>query len=87
MDWLKSLFPMLGAALGGPFGSVASSFIADKLGVDRKTVTDVLSSGKVTTEHVEAIRAAEVDFRKFCEANEITPVSYTHLTLPTKRIV
>jgi hypothetical protein len=72
MDWLKSLFPMLGAAIGGPFGSVASSFIADKLGVDRKTVNDVLGSGKITSEHVEAIRAAEVDFRKFCEANEIT---------------
>ena len=72
MDWLKSLFPMLGAAIGGPFGSVATSFIADKLGVNIKTAADVLSSGKITSEHVEAIRAAEVDFKKFCDANEIT---------------
>ena len=73
MDWLiKSLAPWLGAALVGPLGSVASSFIADKLGIDNKNVASVLSGGKVTAEYVDTIRAAEVDFQKFCAANEIT---------------
>jgi gas vesicle protein len=75
MDWLKSIAPMLGTALGGPFGALAASFIADKLGVETKTVdavTKALSDGKMTPEMVVQIKLAEIDFQKFTEANGIT---------------
>jgi gas vesicle protein len=75
MDWLKSIAPMLGTALGGPFGALAASFLADKLGVETKTVdavTKALSDGKMTPEMVVQIKLAEIDFQKFTEANGIT---------------
>lgn len=75
MDFLKSLAPMLGAALGGPFGGIAAGFIAEKLGLDGKTVdsvTKALGDGKMTAEQVSAIRLAEIDFSKFMAQNEIS---------------
>ena len=74
MDWLKSLAPLLGTALGGPLGGAAASFIADKLGIKESTVeavTDVLSSGKMTSEQIASLKAAEIEFKRFCEANKI----------------
>jgi gas vesicle protein len=74
MDWLKTLVPLLGTALGGPMGGAAASFIADKLGIESKTieaVTDVLNSGKMTPEQLTQIKAAEIDFKKFLETNKI----------------
>ena len=75
MDFLKSLVPMLGTALGGPFGGIAAGFIAEKLGLDGKTVdsvTKALGDGKMTAEQVSAIRLAEIDFSKFMAQNEIS---------------
>jgi gas vesicle protein len=75
MDWIKSVAPLLGTALGGPFGALAASFIADKLGVETKTVdavTKALSDGKMTPDMVVQIKLAEIDFQKFTEANGIT---------------
>jgi hypothetical protein len=75
MDFLKTLVPMLGTALGGPFAGVAASFIAEKLGLAGKTVeavTKALGDGKMTADQVAAIRLAEIDFSKFLEENEIT---------------
>ena len=40
-DWLKTLAPLLGTALGGPLGGAAASFIADKLGIENKTIEAV----------------------------------------------
>lgn len=74
MDWLKNLVPLLGTALGGPMGGAAASFIADKLGIESKTieaVTDVLNSGKMTPDQLTQIKAAEIDFKKFLETNKI----------------
>jgi hypothetical protein len=74
MDWLKSLVPMLGTALGGPLGGAAASFIADKLGLQEKTVqavTEALSSGSMSPEQISALKLAEIDFRKFLESNKI----------------
>lgn len=74
MEWLKTLAPLLGTALGGPLGGAAAAFLADKLGVDSKTVTavtDVLNSGKMTPEQISAIKLAELDFQKFLESNNI----------------
>jgi hypothetical protein len=74
MEWLKTLAPLLGSALGGPLGGAAAAFLADKLGVDSKTVsavTDVLNSGKMTPEQISAIKLAELEFQKFLESNKI----------------
>jgi hypothetical protein len=66
---------MLGTALGGPFGGIAAGFIAEKLGLEGKTVdavTKALSDNKMTADQVTAIRLAEIDFTKFLAQNEIT---------------
>ncbi len=74
MDWLKSLAPLLGTALGGPLGGAAASFLADKLGIPDKTVaavTELLSSGQMTPEQISSIKTAELEFQKFLETNKI----------------
>ena len=74
MDWLKTLAPLIGTALGGPLGGAAAAFLADKLGIENKTieaVTDVLNSGKMTPDQIAAIKLAEIDFKKFTETNKI----------------
>ena len=74
MDWLKTLAPLLGTALAGPLGGAAASFIADKLGVQEKTVqavTEVLNSGKLSPEQIASLKTAEIDFKKFLESNKI----------------
>jgi hypothetical protein len=75
MEFLKTLVPLLGTALGGPFGGIAAGFIADKLGIEGKTVdavTKALSDNKMTADQVTAIRLAEIEFTKFLAQNEIT---------------
>lgn len=74
MDWLKTLVPMLGTALGGPLGGAAASFIADKLGIEGKTieaVNEVLNSGKLSPDQISQLKLAELDFKKFLEQNKI----------------
>lgn len=74
MDWLRTLAPMLGTALGGPLGGAAASFIADKLGIQEKTieaVSEVLNSGKMSADQIASLKLAEIDFKKFLEANKI----------------
>lgn len=73
-DWLKNLAPLLGTALGGPLGGAAASFIADKLGIESKTleaVGEVLNGGKLSPEQISGLKLAEIDFQKFLEANKI----------------
>ena len=74
MDWLKTIAPMLGTALAGPLGGAAAAFLADKLGIEGKTiesVTEVLNSGRMTPEQIVAIKLAEVDFDKFLKEHDI----------------
>lgn len=74
MDWLKTLAPLLGTALGGPLGGAAASFIADKLGIQEKTieaVSEVLNSGKMSADQIASLKLAEIDFQKFLEGNKI----------------
>jgi hypothetical protein len=74
MDWLKTLAPLLGTALGGPLGGAAASFIADKLGIKDATieaVSEVLNSGKMSADQIASLKLAEIDFQKFLEANKI----------------
>ena len=75
MEFLKSLAPLLGTALAGPFGALAASFLADKLDVQERTVeavTQALSAGKMSPDQVVQIKLAEIDFEKFTQANGIT---------------
>ena len=74
MEFLKTLAPLLGTALGGPLGGAAAAFIADKLGLDSKdveSVSNVLNSGKMTPEQIAQVKLAEIDFQKFLESNKI----------------
>lgn len=73
-EFLKTLVPMIGTALGGPFGSVAATFIASKLGLDSSDVTavsEVLTGGKMTPDQIAQLKLAELDFQKFMEDNKI----------------
>lgn len=73
-EWLKNIAPLVGTALGGPLGGAAAAFLADKLGLESKTVeavTEVLNGGKMTPDQISAIRLADLEFKKFLEANKI----------------
>jgi uncharacterized membrane protein YeaQ/YmgE (transglycosylase-associated protein family) len=73
-DFLRTLVPMLGTALGGPLGGAAASFIADKLGIKDATieaVSEVLNSGKMSADQIASLKLAEIDFQKFLEGNKI----------------
>ena len=73
-SWISALAPALGTALAGPLGGAAASFLADKLGIEEKTVTavtEVLNSGKMNAEQIANIKVAEIEFNKFLEANKI----------------
>ena len=76
-DWkslLKTVAPILGAALGGPLGGAAASFIAGQLGLDNKTVASVtalLSTGQLTPEQIGQLRLAEMDMKKFMADHDI----------------
>lgn len=74
MDWLKTIAPMLGTALGGPLGGAAAAFVADKLGLSEKTVdavTSVLQSGQMTADQITQVKLAEIEFQKFLKDNAI----------------
>ena len=73
-ELLKTLAPLLGTAIAGPFGGVAASFLADKLGVQDKTVkavSEALSADKLTPDQVAQIRLAEIDFKKWAGDNQL----------------
>jgi gas vesicle protein len=73
-DWIKTIAPLVGTALGGPLGGAAAAFLADKLGVSDKTVeavSKVLNDGKLSPEQIVSVKQAEIDFQKFLESNKI----------------
>lgn len=74
LSWIKTVAPMIGTALGGPLGGMAVGMLADKLGVEEKTikaVTNAISETKLTPEQVSSIRQAEIEFQKFLGQNKI----------------
>ena len=74
LSWIKTVAPMIGTALGGPLGGMAVGILADKLGVEEKTVkavTTAISETKLSPEQVSAIRQAEIEFQKFLGQNKI----------------
>lgn len=73
-DFLKNLVPLIGGALGGPFGTIAATFAANALGLDSKdvkTVTDVLTGGKMTADQLTQLKLAELEMAKWMADNEI----------------
>lgn len=73
-DWIKTIAPLIGTALVGPLGGAAASFIADKMGVNEKTVeavSKVLNDGKLTPDQIVQVKQAEIEFQKFLESNKI----------------
>lgn len=73
-DWIKSIAPTLGTALLGPFGGIAATFLADKLGVPEKTVkavTEAIGNQSLTPDQLTQIKLAEQDFKKYLEDNKI----------------
>ena len=72
--WISALAPALGTALAGPLGGAAAAMLADKLGIEEKTVaavSEVLNSGKMNADQIASIKVAEIEFQKFLEANKI----------------
>jgi hypothetical protein len=76
-DFKKLLGPissLLGTAIAGPFGGIAASFIADKLGLESKTVESIskaITAGSLTPEQVAGIKQAEIEFQKFLKDHDI----------------
>lgn len=73
-EWVKTIAPLIGQALGGPLGGAAAAFLADKIGIQEKTVeavSEVLNSGKLTADQITQVKLAELDFKKFLESNKI----------------
>jgi hypothetical protein len=73
-DFLKSIAPALGTALLGPMGGIAAKFIADKIGIDEKTVdavTEAIGGNKLTADQLAGIKLAEIEFQKFCKTNNV----------------
>jgi hypothetical protein len=73
-DFLKSIAPALGTALLGPMGGIAAKFIADKIGIDEKTVdavSNAISGQKLTADQLAGIKLAEIEFQKFCKTNNV----------------
>jgi hypothetical protein len=73
-ELLAKLAPLLGTAIAGPFGAIAASFIADKMGVPEKTVkavSEAMTADKLTPDQVAQVKLAEIEFKKWMADNEI----------------
>lgn len=65
-DFLKGLAPTLASALLGPLGGVAVAAIGKIIGVDSatvNTVTKAFEDGKITPEHLAAIKELELQYQ------------------------
>lgn len=72
--WVKHIAPVIGSALAGPFGAVAASAVAERMGVSEKTVESVvaaLNQDKLTPEQVSQLKNAEIEFKKWVEENKL----------------
>jgi uncharacterized membrane protein len=59
--------PMLGAAVGGPFGAAAGAIIGNALGIKDAKPEDIkaaIASGTLTGEQIVALKLAEQEFAK-----------------------
>ena len=66
MDWLKTVLPTIATALGGPLAGVAVNFVADKLGIEEKTVDAVKAAiSGATPEQLVQMKAIDADLSKY----------------------
>lgn len=61
---LKSVAPALATAVGGPLGGAAVSMIADKLGLDDKTVEGVTKALIADPDKLNKLKEMELEFAK-----------------------
>lgn len=61
---LKSAAPMLATAVAGPAGGAAISFIADKLGLETKTIESVTAALTANPENLQKLKEMELEFAK-----------------------
>jgi len=66
---LSTLAPLVGTALGGPFGGIAGKTLANSLGVAEVDVASILQSPN--PEQVTKIKEAEHEFEKFMREADI----------------
>ena len=66
MDWIKSVLPTVATALGGPLAGVAVNFIAEKLGLEEKTVESVKAAiSGATPEQLVQMKQIDADLQKY----------------------
>lgn len=67
-DIIGKVAPVVGTALGGPFGGIAGSIVAKALGVD--TADQAIEALKTNPEALLKLKVAELELKKFMrEAN------------------
>lgn len=66
LSFLKTALPALATALGGPLAGLAAGFVADKLGLEDKTVeniTNIISGAP--PEQLIKLKEIDTEFKKF----------------------
>lgn len=63
-DWLLKLAPTVATALGGPLAGLATSALANALGVPPEKVNDIMQSGQLSGENIAAIKVAELELKQ-----------------------
>jgi hypothetical protein len=66
---LKTAAPMLATAVAGPLGGAAVGMIADKLGIDDKTVEGVTAALAGNPANLEKLKEMELEFAKLDAAD------------------
>jgi hypothetical protein len=60
MDWLKAIAPTIATAIGGPFGTMAYSIIANTMGISAEDAKKTVESGKLTADQIASVQQAEI---------------------------
>lgn len=75
--WLAKAAPLLGTAVGGPFGAIAGSLVASALGVkdaSPDSIKQAIASGTLTGDQIVALKKCENDFAATMNAAGIDSV-------------
>lgn len=78
-DWKKmvgSVAPVLGTALGGPFGGMAGKFIADALGTTTDELPEIIAGA--TPEQMMTIKNADIEFKQKMRELDISEEQLHH---------
>jgi hypothetical protein len=63
LGFLAQLAPTVASALGGPLAGMAAEVLATKLGVHPDDAQKMLQTGKLNSDQVAAIQAAEIELK------------------------